>query len=212
MHLDILSLKQKETLNQLSFTKEQGLYLAGGTALALQMGHRTSVDFGFYTTKHFKKGNLLKPFKDNLKGHKFTVLRDIDDTFEIQLNDIQLSCFYYQYPLISSLIDCQNVKIASIEDIAAMKIVAISQRGKRRDFIDIYYLIKKLGLAEILALTKKKYPELDQYNALRGLVYFNDADQDKEASRVETFEKISWLKTKRYIEERVKQLQKNTTR
>jgi len=208
MHLEILNSKQKEILKQLAFTKKLDMYLAGGTALALQIGHRTSVDFDFYTSKYFKKGSLIKHFKDNLGKYSLKVLRDTDDTFEIQVNDILISCFFYFYSLIENLENIQDVQLASIKDIAAMKIVAISQRGKRRDFIDIYYLIEELGLEAILLLTEKKYPEFDRYNGLRGLVYFIDADKDKEVSRVKTFKDISWVEMKKYLEEKIRQLQK----
>lgn len=96
-----------------------------------------------------------------------------------------------------------------IEDIAAMKLVAISQRGKRRDFVDMYYLMQKLGLENILTLTEKKFPEFDIYSGLRGLLYFSDADQDREISRIKVFDKkLSWKKTKDYIQKKVSELQK----
>jgi predicted nucleotidyltransferase component of viral defense system len=211
LYLQILSSKQQRILEKLSFTKDLKLYLAGGTALALQIGHRTSIDFDFYTKEHFKKGELVKLFKDNLeKEYSLKVLRDFDDTFEIQIDNLHLSCFYYPYSLIDKLVEIDNIQIASVKDIAAMKIVAISQRGKRRDFIDIYYLIKKMGLAKILSLTQKKYPEFDYYNGLRGLLYFVDADKDKEAARIKIFDNdFSWKKVKEFIKRQVFDFQKN---
>lgn len=206
MYLEILNSKQKEILPNLFFTKKADLYLAGGTALALQLGHRTSIDFDFYTKKHFKKGNLMKVFKNNLsKDYSIKVLRDIDDTLETQIDGLHLSCFHYPYKLIYKTLNFKGVEIASIGDIAAMKIVAISQRGIRRDFIDIYYLINKIGLAKIFSITQKKFPEFDLYNGLRGLVYFIDTDKDKQVSRVKLVEDINWLKIKKFIQGQVKQ-------
>ncbi len=207
MHLEVLTLKQRKILSQLGFTKKHKMYLAGGTALALQVGHRTSVHFDFYTNQHFKKSTLLKIFKNNLKNLSIKVLRDVDDTFEIQINNLHLSCFYYPYSLVGKLVNIKGIQLASIEDISAMKVVAISQRGRQRDFIDIYYLINKLGLDKIISITEKKYPELDRYNALRGLLYFSDADKDREISRIKTSKDISWQKIKKFIQNQAKQYQ-----
>src|SRR3989338_5001502 len=94
-------------------------------------------------------------------------------------------------------------------DIAAMKLIAISQRGKRRDFIDFYYLLKIFNLQQIIQATEKKYPEFDIYNGLRGLLYFKDADDDLEISRIKIFDKkLSWKKVKREIEKKVKEFNK----
>ena len=208
MHLEILNKEQQDIFSKLSFTKNLDLYLAGGTALALQIGHRTSIDFDFYTAKQFKAGQLVNIFKENLSQYLLKVLRDTDDTFEIQINNVHLSCFYYPYPLLEKLVDFQEIQIASCQDIAAMKILAISQRGKRRDYIDIYYLIQKIGLSTILSLTEQKFKEFDIYHGLRGLLYFIDADKDQEIKRVEVFDKISWPQVKKYISNQVKSLHK----
>lgn len=204
MHPEILSNEQKDILAKLAFTKGLELYLAGGTALALQIGHRTSIDFDFYTAKQFKAGQLVNIFKENLSQYLLKVLRDTDDTFEIQINDVHLSCFYYPYPLLEKLVDFQEIRIASCQDIAAMKILAISQRGKRRDYIDIYYLIQKIGLNTILSLTQQKFKTFDIYHGLRGLVYFIDADKDEEVKRVEVFDRVSWPQIKKYISNQIK--------
>src|SRR3989344_2826381 len=143
MYLEVLGRERLKLFYELSFLSKAGCYLAGGTALALQMGHRTSVDFDFYTKKHFQKNTLTNLFQDNLSNWPIKIIRDFDNTFEIQAGkDIHLSCFYYQYPLLEKCVDISGVKIASVADIAAMKLVAISQRGKRRDFVDMYYLVK----------------------------------------------------------------------
>ena len=161
-HLEILSQTRLDFFKQLGFTKSQGLYLAGGTALALQIGHRQSIDFDFFTSKHFKKGILNKIFNEQLTNWQFNLLRDIDDTFEADITpDIHFSCFYYKYSLLKKPRLISGVLIASLEDIAAMKLVAISQRGTRRDFIDMYYLLQKFTLAEVLRFTHEKYPEFD---------------------------------------------------
>ena len=110
-----------------------------------------------------------------------------------------MSFFKYPYPLIKPLQKLEIVDVASLEDIAAMKIIAISQRGKKRDFIDTYFLMKILGLREIIEYTKEKYPRFNIYVGLQGLIYFKDADEDLEKDRFRLLKDINWKEIKRYI-------------
>lgn len=210
MHLEILDSSRQKLFYKLSFSKKMGLYLAGGTALAFYLNHRTSVDFDFYTQKHFKKEEFSKILKKNLPDWSFKIIRDYDDTFEIEFKKgIRLSCFYYPYQLLKKPINIDGVLVASLNDLAAMKLVAVSQRGKQRDFIDIYYLIQQYGLPRLLNITQQKYSEFDVYNGLRGLLYFNDAEQSKDISRIRIFDKkLTWSKVKKYIFNQVKNFQK----
>lgn len=209
MHLEVLGRERLKLLNELSFLSKAGCYLAGGTALALQLGHRTSVDFDFYIKKHFKKNTLGDLFDNNLAHWPLKILRDFDDTFEVQVEkDIHLSCFYYRYPLLEKCIDISGVKAASIADIAAMKLVAISQRGKRRDFVDMYYLINNFGLRKVLDWTSEKFPQFDIYSGLRGLLYFDDADNDAEIMRIKVFDKsVKWPLVKKFIKKEAQKFQ-----
>lgn len=211
IYWEILNKTQKEVLPKLSFLGEIKAYLAGGTALALQIGHRTSIDFDFYTPKHFKKGTLIKLIKKSSPELKIKILRDTDDTFEAVLNSrVRLSLFYYFYKLFKKTVKVEEVDIVGLEDIAAMKLIAISQRGKRRDFIDFYYLLKIFDLRQIMKTTENKYPDFDIYNGLRGLLYFKDADEDLEINRIKIFDKkLSWKKVKKEIEKSVRQFNKN---
>ncbi|MDP3998185.1 MAG: nucleotidyl transferase AbiEii/AbiGii toxin family protein [bacterium] len=210
IYWEILNKSQKEVLPKLFFLRGLGAYLAGGTALALQIGHRTSIDFDFYTPRHFKSGALGKLIKKNSPDCKIKILRDTDDTFEAVLNSrVRLSLFYYYYKLLKKLTDFEKTAIISLEDIAAMKLIAISQRGKRRDFVDFYYLLKILDLRLIMEATEKKYPDFDIYNGLRGLLYFKDADDDLEISRIKIYDKkLSWKRVKGEIEKKVKEFNK----
>lgn len=207
IYWDILNKSQKEVFSKLSVLRDLGAYLAGGTALALRIGHRTSVDFDFYAPTHFKSGALIKTLKKISPELKIKIIRDTDDTFEAILNSrVRFSIFYYYYKLLKETVSVENVAIVSLEDIAAMKLIAISQRGKRRDFIDFYYLLKIFNLRQIMKATEKKYPDFDIYNGLRGLLYFKDANDDLEISRIKIFDKkLSWKKVKREIEKKVKE-------
>jgi len=80
-----------------------------------------------------------------------------------------------------------------------MKIIAISLRGKRRDFIDIYFLIREFGLKKIIEFIKEKYPMFNIYVGLQGLVYFKDADEDPEKGRFRLLKEVEWEGVKDYI-------------
>jgi len=197
MYWNVFDKKQLDLLKRLKFLKKYGFYLAGGTALALQIGHRTSLDFDFYTEKKFNPRRLREEF-----DKRFKIVQEIyiaKDTLGLNVNDVEVSFFRYPYPLIRPCQEIEGILLASIEDIAAMKVIAISQRGQRRDFIDIYFLIKKFGLRQIIEFVKKKYPMFNIYVGLQGLVYFKDADEDPEKKRYKLFKKIRWSEVKKFI-------------
>lgn len=197
LFLSVLDKKRKDLLKKLVFLKSYGFYLAGGTALALQMGHRASLDFDFYSQKNFEPLSLREKFDKRFK--KVKEIHVAKDTLILDVEGIELSFFKYPYKLINPCLKLEEVDIASMEDIASMKILAISQRGIRRDFIDIYFLIQKFGLKKIIELTKEKYPMFNIYVGLQGLTYFKDADEDLEEERFRLFKKISWERIKKHI-------------
>lgn len=213
IHWKTLDEEGKKIFPLLSFVSKSGFYLVGGTALALQLGHRTSLDFDFCSPKSFAKGVIRRLLKKNIPEVKIKVLQDMDDTFEAVLDKkINTSFFHYDYLMLERFVNVQGILIASIKDIAAMKMIAISQRGKRRDFIDIYYLLNVYSLEQILKFVQKKYEEFDIYHGLRGLVYFNDADNEPEVSRIKISDKkLTWEKVKTEILKKVKKFQSEKT-
>jgi len=197
LFLSVLDKKRMALFNKLGFLKDYGFYLAGGTSLALQIGHRTSLDFDFYSKKEFEPQRLREEFDKRFK--KVREIHVARGTLILDIEGIELSFFEYPYKLLKSCSKLEEVNLASLEDIAAMKILAVSQRGRRRDFIDIYFLIQNFGLKKILELTKKKYSMFNIYVGLQGLSYFKDADEDLEIERFMLFEKINWRKIKNHI-------------
>ncbi len=194
--LKILTKEQREILKNLGFINKYNFYLTGGTALALQVGHRTSLDFDFFTQKNFNPQDLISEFEKKFK--KIKVIEVSKDTLILNVNNIKLSFFKYPYQLLFPLIDFDGIKLASIEDISATKIIALTQRGTKKDFIDIYFLIKKLGLKKILEFTQKKYPSFNIYLGLKALVYFEDVEKEKK-ERFKIFQKVSWYNIKRFL-------------
>lgn len=206
MFTAILTKKQIKLLEQLAFLEKYGFYLAGGTALAIHLGHRASVDFDFYTSKtfDFKKLQVLL----EKKFEKVTLLQKDEGTLIVKINDIVVGFFEYVYPLICPLIKQEKLPpLASKEDIAAMKIIAISDRGTKRDFVDIYFLLQEFTLKEILSFVKKKYPNFNIYVALRGLTYFRDAEE-KQTRKLYLFHNVSWNKIKKFLINEVRKYQK----
>lgn len=202
MYLSILTPKQTQFLKKLQFLKKYGFYLAGGTALALQIGHRTSLDFDFYTEKEFDPRKLREEFDNYFKKVKEIYIAK--DTLVLSVNGIGASFFKYPYKLIRPCKKFETINLASLEDIAAMKIISLSQRGRQRDFIDIYFLIKEFGLKKIMEFTKKKYPMFNIYVGLLALTYFKEAEEDPEKTRFKLFKKIEWDEIKKFIVEEVK--------
>jgi predicted nucleotidyltransferase component of viral defense system len=205
----VLNWNQKKILKNIPFLKKYGIYLAGGTALALHFGHRISRDLDFYTSKHFNPKIIYKRFREIFKEEKLSKETIAEDTLKFKINITDLSFFRYPYPLIRPLIPYQSVDLASPEDIIAMKMEAIITRGLKRDFVDIYFAIKKYGVKEILKFFKEKYPEaFNEYNCITALTYFEDAEKSEQGrKRIYIYSGISWSKIKKYITDEIKKYQ-----
>lgn len=153
-------------------------YLAGGTALALHLGHRISVDLDFFTQNSFDEQAL------NLEFSKFPEYKENRLAWQTVLGSIgetKFSIFYYKYKIIDKLTDFMGIKVVGKKDIAAMKILALSDRGTKRDFIDIYFLSKEFSFENIFDFYDQKFGDLDNkiYHFIKSLNYFVDADMDK---------------------------------
>ena len=205
IYKNILSEKHLEVLKKLK-SLPKGTYMAGGTALALQLGHRTSLDFDFYTKEHFETEIVLKSFQQDVPDIK--IERIAKDTLILDADGISVSLFYYPYELIRNLVSFEGINLASIGDVAAMKMLAVSMRGKRRDFIDVYYLLQKFSLEEIIKFTIEKYPSYQPMVILKGLIYFKDAEKEDFSRGIKVFDKdFSWEKVKKKIFEEVEKYQ-----
>lgn len=203
---------QKGAKDTLAILGQSGLlknaYMAGGTGLALQLGHRISVDFDFFTEKKFKARPLVEQL--NKAGLDFKLERIEWGTIIGHLGKTKFSLFFYDYPLIDKPIKFLDNNIASIKDIAAMKLLAISERGIKRDFMDLYFILAKeklLTLKEVFELYEKKFKMLRQDNAhlLKSLTYFEDADK---TTVPEMLKPANWQEMKNFFEKEVKYLAK----
>lgn len=148
--------------------------LVGGTALALQYGHRMSIDLDFF-------GQIeedIEGLRDVLrKTGRLKILKETKNIRIYMINDIKIDFVnYHCYPWIDVAIEENGIRLASPKDIAAMKINAIEGRGTKKDFIDIYCLLQHYSLQDILDFYQQKYPENSLFRALMSLSYFEDAD------------------------------------
>lgn len=178
MLYNILDTDRKKLLPFLTPFK-QHYYLAGGTGLALQIGHRKSEDFDFFTFQPFSTTDLFDEVQKYLVNRTLVKIQEEKNTLIILVNDvIKISFFYYPYPLLEPLLEQKNVKIASVVDIGCMKLSAIVSRATLRDYVDLYFILKSVSLKELLEKSKQKHPTLDTNLVLKSLIYFDDVDTD----------------------------------
>ena len=181
-------------------------YLAGGTALSLQIGHRISVDLDFFTLEIFNEAALSTKLT-SVPG--FTQDGTAKWTIWGKVGQTKFSMFYYKYPLLKKTLPFEGIQLANLPDIAAMKIHAIEDRGTRRDFVDIYFLSKKYTLEEMLVFYQKKYSALEDhlYSILRALDYFEDAEQESQMPKM--LLEINWEEIKEYFRKETHRLIEN---
>ena len=177
-------------------------YLAGGTALAIKLGHRQSIDLDWFSRENFSNTDLKK----ELSGlGDFVLDNESEGTINGSLDQIRVSFFCYDYSQLFPLIQFERINLADERDIAAMKIDAISSRGSKKDFIDLYFLLEKYSLLELIDFFETKYKGI-KYNKLhifKSLVYFDDAEN--EPMPVMT-QKAEWEKIKERIGVEVRKL------
>src|SRR3989344_3959250 len=177
-------------------------YLAGGTALALQIGHRVSYDLDFFTQKKFKPQVIIKKISQ-IKSYYHEKVGE--GTILGRLGDVKFSFFYYPYPLFKKTTKFKNINLASIADIAAMKIAAISERGTKRDFIDFYFILQKISVNKALYFYERRYKTLSSnlLHIKKSLVYFADA---KEEPMPKMIILTSWKEVKNFFQREIKKI------
>lgn len=203
LHLDILPKNTRsafEFLSKEKWLERSNWYLAGGTALALQVGHRQSVDLDFFTPdKDFNNNKLLEHFTS---GADWRTDVSSEGTIYGELLGAKIS--FISYPFFipeEDFLLSGAINILKVPDIAVMKIIAISQRGKKRDFLDLYWLTHHgESLENIMRKLKKQYPFVahDYHHILKSLVYFEDAESDP---MPEIYFSVTWKEIKNYFSE-----------
>lgn len=169
------------------------LYLVGGTSLALQLGHRMSVDidlFGRINLSEFEISELIKGFG------KTTLINKSKNISIYSIEGIKVDFVNYPYKWIDDALLQEGLRMAGKRDIAAMKLNAIAGRGSKKDFIDLFYLLEEFSLQEMLGFYKEKYPEGSEFLVLKSLSWFIDADNEPD---VLILTQIKWPEIKQRI-------------
>jgi len=196
LHTDILPGEQLQLFEKLSVQPFiSDFYLAGGTCLALHIGHRRSIDFDFFIPSDFDTARIIKELSDIGDYHRENEERN---TINGSLNDVKISFFGYKYGIIDDFTCYNNIRLAGLRDIAAMKLEAIAGRGSKKDFVDLFFLLKRFGLEEIFSFHAAKYGTglSNEYHHLKSLVYFVDAEAEAMPVMVE---KADWDHIKNHI-------------
>ncbi|MEK7643890.1 MAG: nucleotidyl transferase AbiEii/AbiGii toxin family protein [Patescibacteria group bacterium] len=210
-HFDTLPKATKKALDflsQQSWLEKSDWYLAGGTALTLQSGNRKSVDLDFFTQKKsFDTKTIFSKFLNN-KNWETTV--EDANTIYGELFNAKVSFIAYPYFVPKQpLLQYGSIKILSATDIAVMKIIAISQRGRKRDFFDLYWCAQNFEPLEItIKRLKKQYPTVahDYHHILKSMVYFDDAETDPEP---EIYFKAGWSNVKSFFKKEIPKITKD---
>lgn len=198
MFRDILTESQQTVLELLSRIAEiRTFYLAGGTALALHLGHRRSRDFDFFRGSVFVPQELLGTLR---AAGDVQVLQAAAGTLTVSLATVPTSFFHYDYPLLHPLRSTPwSLPIADPEDIAAMKLSAVAGRGSRKDFVDLYVYAREVApLERVFEQFRAKYRgiRVDPYHLLRSLTFFEDAEAE---AMPEVVRPVTWDEVKAFF-------------
>jgi len=168
--------------------------LVGDTALALQYGHRRSVDLDFFGHTTENVDELTEAIREEV-GH----IQTLSATKRIKVYNIQnvkVDIVNYDYPWIDDAVIEGDIRMASPKDIAAMKVNAVIGRGTKKNFIDIFFLLQHYTFDELLQFYKKKYPDGSEFRALLSMAYFADADLQ---AMPYMYENVEWSDIKQRI-------------
>ena len=175
----------------------ENFFLVGGTALALQIGHRISIDFDLFTLTPFDEKEMLSSLEERYQFQMDFLSRN---TLKGSIRGIKVDLITHKYPLVKPLIEIEHIRIAASEDIAAMKLNAITGNGTRlKDFIDIAYLSSSLTLSRMIDAYEEKYATRNPAMVIKALDYYNDINFNEPIEMLK--EKYKWEDIKKRLGE-----------
>ena len=202
-HIETVPQATKSVLDSIKQIPDiQNFYLSGGTALSLQLGHRESEDLDFFIKTSFKPELLQQ------KLLQYGKLEDVminEGTLNLFMSGVKLQFLHYPYDLLEALVPWNGIYLSSVIDIACTKLITISDRGSKRDYIDLYVILQQISLQDLFGKLGEKYKNVD-YNLphiLKSLVYFNDADQQP---MPKMHIDLTWEQVKNFMVEQVKEV------
>ncbi len=199
---DILDSERQEILPLFKEFKKD-FYLAGGTALALQIGHRDSIDFDFFSPNSFNNADLFERCSRTFSSHEVRKIQEEENTLSILIKDrIKISFFTYLHRLVGEFLEDDNLRFASVADIGCMKLSAIVSRGVLKDYVDLYFIMQKISLSQLLDLAGKKFPQIETNLILKSLVYFEDLEE--EPINFKHNKQVDFSEVKKFLTQEVK--------
>jgi hypothetical protein len=174
--LDSVSVPLWELLQSLSAHPDLNAFrLVGGTALALQLGHRISVDIDWFCDESFDSEEVSELLVKKFGLRQASVVKN---SISGEIDGIKIDVIAHRYPWFEDAVHLEGVRLASVSDIAAMKLNAIANRGSKKDFCDVAVLLNSYSLKQLMAVFEKRYPHVNTWQVVRSLTYFEDADSD----------------------------------
>lgn len=180
----------------------QGFNLVGGTALSLQIGHRISIDLDMFTAEPFDTNELKSKLEDDFPV--FQVILESQNTLITNINDIKVDFIRFKYGFVYPILFEDQIRLANVKDIASMKLDAITGRGKKKDFFDLFFLLKRYSLSELLSLYQEKYQHSTIFHVVKSISYFDEAEADPDPIIID--KKVNWMKVKKALKEEVNKL------
>ncbi len=180
-------------------------FLVGGTALALQLGHRISVDIDLFSEIDFETNDILTELRKNLELQVIMQKEKNSLILNARLKNtnnefVKIDFVKYTYPLLKELKHEDGIRLLSVEDIIPMKLSAIANGGAKKDFFDIYELMKTFSLSDMFTLFSKKYPDITHFHIIKSLTYFEDAEVEFDPIMLN---ETDWETVKQTIEDNV---------
>ena len=204
-HPEVMASRQERILGELgAFATERDFYLGGDTSIAIQLGHRRSVDLDWFTPEEIAEPLVLSA-ELRRSGLAFEVTSVEEGTLHGEVEDVKVTFLEYRYPVLVPPVEWTEAgcRLAGLTDLACMKLSAIGDRGAKRDFIDIYALGRtRFTLEEILDFYRRKFETGDIAHSIMALTYFDDAEEEE---MPEMLWEVDWQEVKRTIQGWVKE-------
>jgi hypothetical protein len=183
MHDHILTKEQKDLLPFIKiFSKDY--YLVGGTAIALYLGHRRSIDFDLFTKKDIKRKSIKEILYKSDFNYK--IIYESSEQMHIKINDVKVTFYQFVFPVKSEVWFEKVIKLPSLTSLAAMKAFALGGRGKWKDYVDLFFLLKySLKIGDITNSAKQIFENSFNEKLFRQqLCYFKDIDYREEVEYI----------------------------
>lgn len=170
-----------------------GFALAGGTSLALQIGHRESIDIDLFGAQEIEETSIMAAYSEIGQATK---IKRSPNILICSVSGIKVDLVNYHYSLLHKVLNIDGLRLLSPADIGAMKLNAIAGRGSRKDFIDLFFLLQIFSLEQLLDFYRQKYRDGSEFLVLKSLTYFDDSDSDVEPRMIKP---VEWSAIKQHI-------------